>query len=208
MQGIQGHLTQLFIASLLFVYQPGLFGSNGFSMPDTTKAHRIYATALEKYEEGEFQEAVDMFGEAARLFAKKKMWERVIDCHLFVTKARSLNADEEGLLDYCIATLELSEERLGKNHPLTGDCQNRLGELYYYDHKNDLARNCFDNALNIYSLHGDPDSLAMAKVYSNIGGVKMNLSEYDSARVYVQKALDIQLGLLDSLVFVGFFVIT
>ncbi|MEA3477762.1 MAG: CHAT domain-containing tetratricopeptide repeat protein [Bacteroidota bacterium] len=199
MHRIHRHFTLLCIASQLFFFQQGLFGSVGFSIPDTTKAHLFYESAVEKYEEGDLQEAADMFGEAARLFTKKKKWKRVIDCRLFVTKARSLNADEEGLRDYCMATLELSNEKLGKNHPSTGDCQNRLGELYYYDHKNELARSCFDIALNIYSLDGDPDSLAMAKVYSNIGGLKMNLAEYDSAKVYVQKALDIQLGLLDSL---------
>jgi len=199
MQANHKHLKRVFFIALLGFFQSNLFGSVVSSMPDTTQAHNFYANALTRYEAGKFQEASDLFDEAARLFTKKKRWERAVDCRLYVTKARSMNADEEGLLDYCIATLELSEKRLGPMHPLTGDCQNRLGELYYHGHKNDLARSCFDRALHIYSLDEEPDSLAMAKVYSNIGGVKMNLSQFDSARVFVKTALDIQLDLLDSL---------
>jgi len=192
-------LLPVWISVLLLFFHPVVFAFDGFTRPDTTKAHHTYTKALEKYEEGDLHEAIEMFNEAARLFRKKRVWERVIECHLLETKARSLNADEEGLIDFCRATLELSEERLGEDHPATGDCHNRLGELYYYAHKNDLAKKSFDSAMKIYSCDPNPESLAMAKVYSNLAGLKMNLSEYDSASIFIQKALDIQLELLDTL---------
>lgn len=199
MQLSRKHLLPLCISVLLFLFQPGVFAFDGYSRPDTTKAHHAYTKALEKYEEGDLHEAIEMFDEAARLFRKKRVWKRVIECHLLETKARSLNADEEGLIDFCRATLELSEERLGEYHLATGDCHNRLGELYYYAHKNGLAKKSFESAMKIYTHKPDPESLAIAKVYSNLAGLKMNLSEYDSASVFIQKALDIQLKLLDTL---------
>ncbi len=199
MQRIPKHLCLLSISALLFFFQSVVFATDGYALPDTTKAHHVYTAALEKYEEGDLHEAIEMFDEAARMFRKKRMWERVIDCQLLYVKVRSLNAEEEGLIDICRATLELSEAKLGEDHPKTGDCHNRLGELYYYGHQHDLAKTSFENALKIYSLDTNPDSLAIAKVYSNIGGLKMNLSEYDSAKIFIQKALDIQLKLLDTL---------
>ncbi|MCK5136493.1 MAG: CHAT domain-containing protein [Bacteroidales bacterium] len=199
MQLSRKFLLPVSISVLLFFIQPGAFAFNGYSPPDTTKAHHIYTKAIEKYEEGDLSEAIGMFDDAARQFRKKKMWERVIDCHLYIIKARSLNADEEGLIDFCRATQELSEEKLGEDHPVTGDCHNRLGELYYYGHQHDLAKKSFESAMKIYSCDPGPESLAMAKLYSNMGGLKMNLSEYDSAKIFIQKALDIQLELLDTL---------
>ncbi len=190
---------QLCSVYLMLSFQPCLFGFNRNPLPDTSKAHFIYSNALEKYEAGKLQEATELFGDAARRFRRKGMWERAIECNLFETKARSLNADEEGLMDFCMATLELSRDKLGEAHRITGDCHNRLGELYYYTHQNDLAKKSFRSALRIYSKNPHPDSLAIAKVYSNMGGLKMNLSEYDSAKNYIQTALDIQLNLLDSL---------
>jgi tetratricopeptide (TPR) repeat protein len=104
-----------------------------------------------------------------------------------------------GLIEFCSETLEFSKQKMGRNHPLTGDCYNRLEELYYQQHLNVPARQCFDNAINIYSINPGSGSLAIAKVFSNLGGLKMNLSEYDSAEVFLQMALDIQLDLLDTL---------
>ncbi len=187
------------MAMLLFFFQPEVFSYNGSSSPDTTRAHQNFVYALEKYEAGDFQEAIEKFGDAATQFRKKRRWERAIECYLFEVKARSMNADEEGLIDFCKSSLDLAQDKLGESHPLTGACFNRLGELYYFAHVHDLADQNFKKALNIYSRGKDPDSLAIAKVYANIGGLKMNLSEYDSAAVYIQKALDIQLELLDSL---------
>ncbi len=192
-------LCSLYASLLLFLFQPAVFASNSNSSRDTIKAHQLFTYAMEKYEAGDFPQAIEKFGEAATQFRKKRRWERAIECSLYEVKARNMNADEEGLIDLCKSTLELAQEKLGENHPLTGACFNRLGELYYYAHVHDLASQNFNHALHVYSRGEDPDSLAIAKVYSNIGGLKMNLSEYDSAAVYIQKALHIQLELLDSL---------
>jgi len=198
-------LLPTYISVLLFFFQPFVSASEGYVVfelnapKDTIKAHQNYKYAVEKYEEGNFQEATELFGDAAAKFRKKRMWERAVECHLFEVKARSMNADEEGLIDLCQATLDLSEEKLGAYNPLTGSCYNRLGELYLYAHMHEMADQSFKSALNIYSQGTEPDPLAMAKVYSNLGGLKMNLSEYDSASFFIHQALEIQLELLDSL---------
>jgi CHAT domain-containing protein/tetratricopeptide (TPR) repeat protein len=184
---------------LAMLVLPGLNAYGSHFPTDTTKAHNMYLSAMEKLEGGEYKEAGPMFEEASRLFRKRRFWERAIECQLLEINARSLNADEDGLIEYCKASLDFSEEKLGSNHPLTGTCLNRLGELYLHAHKHDMAGQSFENALRVYSSGGKAHSLSSAKVYSNMASLKMNLSQYDSAAIFVQKALDIQLELLDSL---------
>ena len=187
------------ILPLLFLFQTAVFASEGYIRPDTTKAHKAYAEAIVNLDEDKYDIAAELFQDAARLFRKKHIWERAIECSLLITKARSLNADEVGLIEFCSETLEFSKQKMGRNHPLTGDCYNRLEELYYQQHLNVPARQCFDNAIKIYSTNPGSGSLAIAKVFSNLGELKMNLSEFDSAEVFLQMALDIQLDLLDTL---------
>lgn len=166
---------------------------------DTTKAHRHYSEGMEKLKEGSYYEAMDLFDDASSLFGKKKVWDRVIECNLRKTEAWTSIPDKNGLIEFWKETVGLSEEKFGRDHANTGDCYNRLGELYYIDNEYELAGEWFDKALAVYSGLTEEPSLSKATVYANYGRLMTAISEYDSVEQYLDRALEIQLSLLDSL---------
>ena len=176
-----------------------LYAHKSIAGRDTTKAHQYYTEGKEKLKEGSFNEAMDLFDDAARLFGRKKVWGRVIECNLRKTDAWTSIPEKTGLFEFWKETLMLSEEKFGRNHATTGDCYNRLGELYYFDNENELAREWFDKAMAVYSGITKEPSLAKAKVYANYGRLMTAISEYDSVEQYLDCALEIQLSFLDSL---------
>jgi CHAT domain-containing protein/Tfp pilus assembly protein PilF len=195
----KGFISLLLIGVLIVLIQSDLYGSDRNPGPDTTKAHAAYSAALRLMDEGNYREAKELLEEASTLFKKKKCWERSIACDVVISNAWSASSDRSGLSDFFSETLELSKERMGPDHVLTGDCFNRLGELYYLDAKYELARKQLDEAYRVYSSLSDEESLKKAKVYTNYARINIAVSEYDSVENYLDKALDLQLSLLDSL---------
>ena len=199
MQKVQKSLRPQWILVLILLIQSGLLVYGGNFGRDTTKASRMYTEAMEKMVEGKYIEAKPIFAEASQLFRKKKYWERAIGCNIQITNAWSASEDREGLIEFFAETLELSKAKLGEEHLMTGNCYKRLGELYYLEDKNELARKHLDEALSVYAAISIQPSMEIADVYCNYGRIKLAISEYDSVEFYLDKALDIQLNLVDSL---------
>ena len=189
----------LLIPVLICLSLTDLYAYEVLAPRDTTKAHRHYSEGMEKLKESNFYEAMDLFDDASRLYGRKKMWDRVIECNLRKTDAWTSIPEKTGLIEFWKETVVLSEDKFGRNHATTGDCYNRFGELYYFDNDTKLAREWFDKAMAVYSGITKEPSLSKAKVYTNYGRLMTAISEYDSVEQYLDRALEIQLSFLDSL---------
>jgi len=118
---------------------------------------------------------------------------------------RSLSA--LGVLDYSQGRFEAAQsqfkqvlqfrlEQLGPNHYLTGDAHNRLGATYYELGHLDQAEHHYQAALTAFESSDLTASIKFTRVLNNLGLIKRQQQQYQSAQNLFQQALAIQTELL------------
>ena len=112
-----------------------------------------------------------------------------------------------GVLDYSQGRFEAAQtqfkqvlqhrlEQLGPNHYLTGDAHNRLGATYYELGHLDQAEHHYQAALTAFETSDLTASIKFTRVLNNLGLIKRQQQQYQSAQNLFQQALAIQTELL------------
>lgn len=83
------------------------------------------------------------------------------------------------------------EKIYGKDHKLTANAYNYIGEVYYEQGEYNKALDYFYKVLDIHEKSLDKDSPDTAKSYNSIGKVFYELGEYKKAIDFFNKALDL-----------------
>lgn len=84
--------------------------------------------------------------------------------------------------------VSLSEELYGADSRFTATRRVSLGASYYALGKNKEARMHFSEAIRIYHLPDQADTISEAKALNNLGGVAFAEKDYPSARTYFEQA--------------------
>ncbi|MGM9795913.1 MAG: tetratricopeptide repeat protein [Candidatus Aphodosoma sp.] len=87
--------------------------------------------------------------------------------------------------------VSLSEELYGADNRFTATRLVNLGASYYALEKNHEARKHFTEAIRIYHLPGQGDSISEAKTLNNLGGIAFAEKDYSSARTYFEQAISL-----------------
>ncbi|HYX50831.1 MAG TPA: tetratricopeptide repeat protein, partial [Ktedonobacteraceae bacterium] len=87
--------------------------------------------------------------------------------------------------------LAISEQKLGANHKIVGNCLNNLGELYGEKKAYERAEQLYLRALPLLENGFGPEHAKVAILLSNIGALYFEKGEYARAEPFLQRAVAI-----------------
>ena len=159
---------------------------------DTTQAYQYYQTADSLSEQGRYEEAIETFHQAKRIYRQAGQWDRYIDC------LNSLANDLWSIAAYDSATavaqqvLQLSQQYQGPDHPEAAHAYDVLGIVQEYTGQYSKALAYYQRSLKIRKQHYPESHPWIANSYENLGLVYEQIGEYDQALIYHQKALTVR----------------
>ena len=162
------------------------------SPTDTTQAYQYYQTADSLSEQGRYEEAIEAFHQAKRIYWEAGQWDRYIDC------LNSLANNLWPIAAYDSATivaqraLQFSQQYLGPNNPEAARAYDVLGIVQEYTGQYPEALAYYQRSLTIRQQHYPENHPQMANSYENMGLVYEATGKYEQALIYHKKTLAIR----------------
>jgi CHAT domain-containing protein/Tfp pilus assembly protein PilF len=156
---------------------------------DTIRAGNIYRKAMCLSDSARYDSAIVYFNRAAEIYKQRKVWDKYLQCRGMVFANRRSKGEKYDAKAYIIENLNLSREKLGENHVITGNCYNHLGNVYRDMTIPDTALLYFQKALEIWNADTILNQDKIADAHHNFGIIQGEIGNYDSALMHFEKAL-------------------
>lgn len=160
---------------------------------DTVLAHQYYHTADSLTEQGQYEQANNLFQQAQHIYQSIGNWEKYIACLNSIAYNLWPVAAYDSATVVAQQALQLSKKHLGADHPEAAHAYDVLGIVQEYRGELQRAVSFYKQALEIRQKHFSENHPRMADSYENLGLAACQMGDYDQALTYHQRTLSIRL---------------
>ena len=180
---------------ILLIWAIGLayYSSWGQTPADTVLANQYYRTADTLTEQGKYEEANRLLGQAQRIYQKTETWERYVACLNSIAFGQWFVAAYDSATAAAQCALRLSKKYLGEDHPETALSYDALGYVAEAHGSYVTAHHYYRRALHIRRKYYPEDHLRIADSYTNLGFNYRAMGDYNQALTYHERELKIRL---------------
>ena len=159
---------------------------------DTLKVRELISRAKVFADSAEYDSAAFYYKEAGEIYHKAKIWDQYVTCRIHVFTQLRFKESKEDLMPYVRENLKIAQRKLRKNHSLTANCYNNIGNIYTDRNVFDSAIYNFKRAVEIWIQNHGEYHKDVAMAYSNLAVVYTDIEDFKTAQEYILKSIDIK----------------
>ncbi len=164
-----------------------------FGDEHTSTGKGFHNVGLIYYRWGDVGKAMEYFEKALSIWLKTlgPKHSFIANCYTNIANVLYVKGDIEKAIEYDEKALHIWKDKLGEKHPFVAYSYNNLASSYQYLGKLDKALTLEKKSLSIKMQlgKGNPD---LAEDFANIGSVFTDLTQFDSAYIYLNKSRELQ----------------